>query len=171
MKDPLKNKESYIYCKEDIVTLKPGRENAWLDAVVERFLQAFSCPLTRQLFCSKDLRRKTDFKKSSIILYSRTRINMVVSLIITLVILALLIIPVYLLWHLTRSGEFTNATTAVMIGVLLVFTLVFSGVLSLFTRAKRHEVLAAAAGYCAVLVVFIGNIGQLASSGSSSLSG
>lgn len=40
---PLCNVESYIYRREDIVTLKPGRENAWLDAFVEGVLQKFSC--------------------------------------------------------------------------------------------------------------------------------
>jgi uncharacterized Tic20 family protein len=98
------------------------------------------------MFCDEELRRKTDPKATKIILYSRERINFVVSLLITLMILALLIVPVYILWKLTRTANFTNATTAVIIGVLLVFTLVFSGVLSLFTRARRHEVLAAAAG-------------------------
>lgn len=44
---PLCNGESYIYRKEDIITLKPGRENAWLDAVVENILQKLSCPLIR----------------------------------------------------------------------------------------------------------------------------
>lgn len=47
MTNPLKNKESYIHRKEDIIILKPGRENAWLDAFVEKFLQAISCPLVR----------------------------------------------------------------------------------------------------------------------------
>lgn len=46
-------------------------------------------------------------------------------------------------------------------GVLLVSTLAFSAVLAIFTRAKRHEILAAAAAYCAVLVVFLGNVPQL----------
>ena len=36
---PLCNIESYIYHKEDLISLKPGRENAWLDVVVEKFLQ------------------------------------------------------------------------------------------------------------------------------------
>jgi hypothetical protein len=36
---PLCNVESYIYCKEDIITLKPGRETAWLDAFIENVLQ------------------------------------------------------------------------------------------------------------------------------------
>jgi hypothetical protein len=46
------------------------------------------------------------------------------------------------------------------IGILLVFALAFSSVLSLFTKARRHETLAAAVAYCAVLVVFLGNVGS-----------
>lgn len=53
---PLCNDESYIYRREDIVTLKPGRENAWLDAFVEKTLQTLSCRLikvsvTRNVSC------------------------------------------------------------------------------------------------------------------------
>jgi hypothetical protein len=40
---PLCEDEYYIYHKEDIITLKPGRENAWLDGIVERILQKFTC--------------------------------------------------------------------------------------------------------------------------------
>lgn len=98
------------------------------------------------MFCSEELRRKVGPDDRDIVLYSRSRISLVVSLIITFVILGLLIVPVYLLWHLTRSGMYDNKTTALMVGLLLVFTLVFSGVLSLFTRAKRHEIFVAAAG-------------------------
>ena len=61
-------------------------------------------------------------------------------------ILFLLIIPIYLLWNLAEQVEAGKASaSAVTIGVLLVFTLIFSAVLSLFTRAKRHEILGAAA--------------------------
>jgi hypothetical protein len=71
-------------------------------------------------------------------------------------ILLLLVVPVYVLYHLvTELGN--NRTDTICIGILLVFTLIFSAVLSLFTKAKRHEILAAAAAYCAVLVVFLGN--------------
>ncbi|KAF4624048.1 hypothetical protein G7Y89_g14125 [Cudoniella acicularis] len=157
---PLCNVESYIYRREDIITLKPGRENAWLDAVVERVLQKFSCDSIRYLFCSPDLRAKANPKMTGIILYSRARVDFVVNLIITGTILALLIVPVYILWNLTREIQ-SSRTVAIIIAVLLVSTLIFSGVLSLFTRAKRHEVLASAAAYCAVLVVFIGNVGQI----------
>lgn len=43
------------------------------------------------------------------------------------------------------------------VGVLIVFTLLFSAAMSLLTRAARHELFAASAAYCAILVVFIGN--------------
>jgi hypothetical protein len=110
------------------------------------------------LFCSPETRAKAD---NNTILYSKNRIDALVTTIITLMILFLLIIPIYVLWHL--AGELENGKAsagAATIGVLLVFTLIFSAVLSLFTRARRHEILGAAAAYCAVLVVFISNVGQ-----------
>ncbi|RDW91668.1 hypothetical protein BP5796_02833 [Coleophoma crateriformis] len=150
---PLCFTESYIYHKEDIITIKPGRETAWLDAIVEKILQKLHCSLI-QVSPKPPVMERTDTHMA------RERINCAVALIIVIMILSLLIVPVYLLWHLTKGNDVKNTTAALIIGILLMFTLVFSGVLSLFTRAKRHEVFAAAAGYCAVLVVFIGNIGQ-----------
>jgi hypothetical protein len=44
---PLCNVESYIYWKEDIITLKPGRETAWLDALIEKVLQKLSSRFIR----------------------------------------------------------------------------------------------------------------------------
>ena len=29
---------SFIYCKEDLITLRPGREKAWLETVIEKVL-------------------------------------------------------------------------------------------------------------------------------------
>ena len=34
---------SYIYRKEDMVTLRAGREHAWLDTWVEKLLKAINC--------------------------------------------------------------------------------------------------------------------------------
>jgi hypothetical protein len=79
-------------------------------------------------------------------LYSRRRIGLLASLVITAMVLALLIIPVYILWHLTRAIQ-SGTDTAIVIALLLVFTLTFSGTLSLVTRAQRHEILASAAAY------------------------
>lgn len=50
-----------------------------------------------------------------------------------------------------------NRDTFNAVGVLIVFTLLFSAAMSLLTRAARHELFAASAAYCAILVVFIGN--------------
>jgi hypothetical protein len=36
---PVCSVESYIYCKEDIITLKPGRESTSLDRFVEKMVQ------------------------------------------------------------------------------------------------------------------------------------
>jgi hypothetical protein len=95
-------------------------------------------------------------------------------------IVALLIVPIYLLYNLVKDtdGKLDDHATGVCIAILLVCTLLFSAVLSVFTRAKRHEILGAAAAYvclgdsglmlmltsadrnryCAVLVVFLGNV-------------
>lgn len=37
----------FIYEKEDLVTLRPGREYAWLDALLERMLKVLRCKLIR----------------------------------------------------------------------------------------------------------------------------
>jgi hypothetical protein len=81
-------------------------------------------------------------------------------------IVALLIMPIYLRYNLVKDqdGKLDSHATGVCIAILLVCTLLFTGVLSVFTRAKRHEILGAAAAYvhtylvryvcgCAVLVV------------------
>jgi hypothetical protein len=44
---PTCNAERYIECKEDLITLRPGRESAWLDAMVEKILQKLYCRVTR----------------------------------------------------------------------------------------------------------------------------
>jgi len=116
------------------------------------------------VFCSMETRQKTALPKdvkdtieNPIVYYTRSRIDKLVACIITAMILALLIVPIYILSRLITNPN-NRQMDAICIGVLLVSTLAFSAVLSFFTRAKRHEVLGAAAGYCAVLVVFLGNV-------------
>ncbi|KAK4540333.1 hypothetical protein LTR36_009290, partial [Oleoguttula mirabilis] len=141
-----KLERSYIEHKEDLVTLRPGREHAWLDRSIEFLLRKLDgpLPLLTRLFCSQETRLKS--RQGAEVYYSRERINLVASCVITIMILALLIVPIYLLYHLINAhdGVFSSRATAQCIGILLVFTLAFSAVLSLFTRAKRHEILGAA---------------------------
>lgn len=91
----------------------------------------------------QETRMKSD--DDTIHYFTRSRINACVTMIITAIILLLLVVPIWLLYHLTTTLN-NNASDAICIGVLLVCTLIFSAVLSLFTKARRHEILAAAAG-------------------------
>ncbi|MCJ1392225.1 hypothetical protein MMC18_005092 [Xylographa bjoerkii] len=142
--NPLGTKEStFIYEKEDLVTLRPGREAAFLDAFVEKMLKTRLCKPVSGLFCSEETKAKS--KNPDIHYFTRERINAFVTFIITGFILIVLVVPIWALYHITVSLN-TAATSPTCIGVLLVSTLIFSAILSLFTKARRHEILAAAAG-------------------------
>lgn len=147
----------FLLHKDDLVTTRPGRDHAWLDAAVESALRWYPHGPVKYMFCDEATRLKTDNQK--IHYFSRTRINFFVTLIITILILVLLVVPIGVLFYLSLN-EASGAGEFVIIGVLMICTLVFSCVLSLFTKAKRHELLAASAGYAAVLVVFVGNVGN-----------
>jgi hypothetical protein len=88
--------------------------------------------------------------------YSASRIEAFVGLIITTIIFILLVLPVVSMYKLTSFGGPSHGTFDA-IGVLVVFTLLFSAAMSSLTKARRHELFAASAAYCAVLVVFISN--------------
>ena len=45
---PVEKKESqFMYRKEDLITLRPGREHSWLDRSIEHFLRVADCRLLR----------------------------------------------------------------------------------------------------------------------------
>ncbi|MCJ1431896.1 hypothetical protein MMC27_001252 [Xylographa pallens] len=134
---------SFIYEKEDLITLRPGRETAFLDAFVERMLQMCHCKPIQRMFCSEETRLKSD--DANLHYFTRERINAFVTFIITCFILVVLIVPIWALYHITTNTN-GSATSPTCLGVLLVSTLIFSAILSLFTKARRHEILAAAAG-------------------------
>lgn len=45
----------FIYEKEDLVTLRPGREYAWLDGLLERTLKVLRCRLIKASLIRRDL--------------------------------------------------------------------------------------------------------------------
>lgn len=59
------------------------------------------------------------------------------------IILMLLMVPIWLLYKLLLRGA--SATSPRLISVIIISTLVYSAVFSAFTKAKRHEILAASA--------------------------
>ena len=63
---------------------------------------------------------------------------------------ALLLFPVFVLNQIVSNGIH-------QLLIIFAFTLTFAACCSLFTNARKQEVFGAAAGYCAVLVIFLGN--------------
>ncbi|KAF2847097.1 hypothetical protein T440DRAFT_540300 [Plenodomus tracheiphilus IPT5] len=143
----------YIKKREDLVTLRHGREWAGFDGWIEECIHKLPAWLSRPLFTTQELRDKSD--DDCIYYYSPSRIEKLVGFIITLIIFILLVLPVVAMYELTSVGKRTSTFDAV--GILVVFTMLFCAAMSLLTKAKRHELFAASAAYCAVLVVFISN--------------
>ncbi|KAK4508371.1 hypothetical protein PRZ48_002109 [Zasmidium cellare] len=153
----------YIRRKEDIITLRTGRESAAFDCFVERavygvdnFLQSrLGCHIVKQnIFLTPELRAKT--AQECFHYYAPGRLDALTNSIITFIIFTLMVLPVVSLFQVSNNGA---ATPYQAIGVLIVFTLLFGCAMSSLTKATRHELFAASAAYCAVLVVFIGNFG------------
>jgi hypothetical protein len=121
----------FIRQREDLITLRPGREYAWLDSAVETLLRIFPERMVKYVFQSEETKRKTDGSGNEVY-YTRSRIDKLVVTIITGMILVLLVLPVYVLFALT-SEDGRSPRDFDCIGVLLVFTLLFSACISLFT--------------------------------------
>jgi hypothetical protein len=100
-----------------------------------------------------ELREKT--QDSKVILYAPARVDTLVGVIITGIVFVMLVMPVFAMYALSDMG--TRASAFEAISILILFTLLFGFAMSLLTKAKRHELFAASAAYCGVLVVFIGN--------------
>ncbi|ORY09511.1 hypothetical protein BCR34DRAFT_589249 [Clohesyomyces aquaticus] len=148
--------EQFIKRKEDLVTLRCGREWGGFDGLIEELVRKLHCPLMQKIFTTPELRKKTNNKY--LYYYSSSRIEKLVGIIITFIIFILLVLPVVAMYKLTSIGDRNSIFDA--IGILVVFTLLFSAAMSLLTKAARHELFAASAAYCAVLVVFISNFGS-----------
>ncbi len=136
-KKPLSREESeFIGCREDFIALCEQPEGALFDGIIEDMLSKVECRFTRLLFTSSDQRRKSADKFTKY--YSKTRIDILVRIVICLLAVALLVAPVVLLFTVKESN-------VLKVVVLLSFTLFFCICISVFTQAKRHEVFAATA--------------------------
>ncbi|KAH6712320.1 hypothetical protein BKA61DRAFT_692164 [Leptodontidium sp. MPI-SDFR-AT-0119] len=99
-----------------------------------------------------DLQAKGKAPTDYLTLYDRERIDILVSIAGMCIIVALLVIPVYLLWSLTTADKTVSSrSTSLSLAVLSICTMIFSLVLSYFTRAKRHEILASTAAWVILL--------------------
>ncbi|KAF2086525.1 hypothetical protein K490DRAFT_66718 [Saccharata proteae CBS 121410] len=134
---PLASKEAkFIERDQDFVALVDEKEGSWFDALIEDFLGHLHRPLARSIF--SDHAQRISSEDDDLDLYSKSRIDIFARIIITLLAVVLLMAPVVVLFRQEESG-------AVKIAVILLFTLVFSAALAVFTKAKRHEVFSATA--------------------------
>lgn len=154
---PLEQEEaSTFYRDRDFVAVVDAKEGSWFDGRVETALSKFGGPMSRvsdcnysfssryksltmsfqRLFITKRDRESTANKL--VRLYSKERIDIFSRLIITFLAVVLLMAPVIALFGLNKNGY-------IKILVIFLFTMAFSVALSLFTKAKRHEVFAATA--------------------------
>ncbi len=54
----IEGERDFAYCKEDLVSLRSGRENTWLDAAVEAVLRWYPCqPIKRIFFTEVSIHR------------------------------------------------------------------------------------------------------------------
>lgn len=77
-------------------------------------------------------------------------------MIIALIIFVIMVIPVFGMYWLSESDG-NRRSPFEAFGILIISTLLFGATMSALTKAKRAELFAASAAYCAVLVVFITN--------------
>lgn len=153
--------QKFILRKEDLVTLRCGREGAGFESLVEqmlartdKFLETrLKCKIIKRIFVTPELRAKTS--DQYVHYYAPERVDKLVNAIITAVIFVLLILPVVAMYQLSSVSQ--RASPFEAIGILIVFTLLFGMAMSGLTKATRQELFAASAAYCAVLVVFISN--------------
>ncbi|CZR67715.1 uncharacterized protein PAC_17614 [Phialocephala subalpina] len=161
--------KSFIFHEQDFVVLDSQYEDSWLDGVMHRIMghcrkgilrvslsqQSLHCiysHITQALFVNPDDQAKTS--NPHVHYYSEDRMGTLIKVVVAIVSTALLFIPIFI--FLSCHALSVKSMTA----ITLFFALVFATAISVFTSARRQEVFAATAAYCAVLVVFIGNLQQ-----------
>ncbi|KAI4132139.1 MAG: hypothetical protein LQ338_000893 [Usnochroma carphineum] len=134
---PLCREETkFVKHQDDFIALAEKPEGGWFDGVLEDMLSLFPRPVTRAILSSAAERKKSDDKYVQ--LYSPERVDILVRLILTIVTVALLMAPTAVLFLVPEHA-------VVKLVVIVVFTLLFSAALGVFTKAKRHEMFAATA--------------------------
>ncbi|KAI9702678.1 MAG: hypothetical protein M1820_006062 [Bogoriella megaspora] len=153
----------WINWEEDMVSLYQGREWTSFDRLLITLIHRCKVSFVQNIFRTAELRKKLGADRS-VQLYAYKRIETFVDLFLILILCAMLVLPIVAMSSLEISGLSSAYQSAV--AVLIVFTLLFAVSMSLFAKAGRHEIFAAAAAYCAVLVVFISNFGASPHAGS-----
>ncbi|KAL8707662.1 MAG: hypothetical protein Q9220_007324 [cf. Caloplaca sp. 1 TL-2023] len=134
---PLCREETkFLKYEDDFIALAEKQEGGWFDGVLEDVLSIFPRSITRFILSSSEQRKKTDDKFTQ--LYCPYRVDILARLILTIVSVVLLMAPTALLFLVPEHD-------ILRIMLIMIFTLLFSAALSVFTKARRHEMFAATA--------------------------
>jgi len=142
--------QRFVNHSDDFVSLS-DYENSWIDGLLHRLMCHCRGGILRKIFVSHDDQIKTSDEHVNF--YTEARMESFIKTLIAFISTTLLLTPMYLFLMVPMS-------TNVIACTVLIFIFLFSAAISTFTDARRPEVLAATAGYCAVLVVFVGNLQQ-----------
>lgn len=144
--------KQFIFHEHDFVVLDEQHEDSWLDEFMHHLMGHCRKGILRAIFVNPDDQAKT--KDPHVHYYSDDRMGTLIKVVVAIVSTALLFIPIFIFLSCH------TLSVKSMTGITLFFALVFATAVSVFTSARRQEVFAATAAYCAVLVVFIGNLQQ-----------
>ena len=146
-KDPLLKHERYLGCQSDMITLKAGRDDAWLDRVIMQLLVKYNCEPLRYIFGNAQTRIYAETKHSPLIVFSIARIHFLKMVILITLMLSLLCLPIIPLYNWAQPGggqtdedSVSGRTLAKMLGLIVACAFAFGVVLSVRTRAKKHEI-------------------------------
>lgn len=165
-KEPLFRHERYIGCQSDMITLKAGRDDAWLDRVIMQLLVKYNCAPLRYIFANAHTKTHADSKHEALNLFSIARVHFLKMVILIFLMLCLLCLPLVPLYSWTQEGSgpadggtdsasVTGQMLAKIMGLIVACAFAFGVVLSVCTRAKKHEIFGSCAAYMAVLIVFM----------------
>lgn len=87
--------------------------------------------------------------------FATARVEVLVNIIVTIIIFAMLVLPVVALNELGDISK--GASPSEAIGILVIFTLRFGGAVYKMTNARRQDLFATSAAYYGVMVVFNSN--------------
>ena len=147
----------------DLAAVGRGNEHSWLNTLLEDLANGISKRMTMAIFSSSEQKIKSGSEDMR--LTSADRFDVLIRIVYTVIAAILLLVPVFVLFRLQplSPDEFRRQSNYQILTVFL-FTLAFSALLGIFTRAKRQEVFAATTAYSAVLVVFLGNTSNVMTS-------
>ncbi|KAF2005156.1 hypothetical protein P154DRAFT_571370 [Amniculicola lignicola CBS 123094] len=143
---PLVKSEADFILKSDLLTLDSTEDRGRFDEIIERAVErVLPRNLGYRLLSSKETRVMTS--DQNVHIYKPGRLRMLSRVVVTLVVVALLLVPILVLY---------NVHTSLRRFLTIIFSILgFAFIVCLTTKARKVEIFTATAAYGAVLVVFV----------------